>query len=227
METRQRTGLFWLIMTTKNLQALRQEYSKHALDESDVDANPIHQFESWLTEALESQVPEPNAMTLATVDAKSKPHARIMLLKGVDERGFIFYTNYGSDKGSDLESNPNAALCFLWLELERQVRVEGLIEKLPREESKEYFHSRPHASQLGALASNQSEVVENREYLEKKIESLEGEYAEGEVPMPDTWGGYVLKPTAVEFWQGRRSRLHDRVKYERAGDDWIIKRLSP
>ncbi|WP_142453213.1 pyridoxamine 5'-phosphate oxidase [Gracilimonas mengyeensis] len=214
-------------MTTKNLQALRQEYSKHALDESDVDANPIHQFESWLTEALESQVPEPNAMTLATVDAKSKPHARIMLLKGVDERGFIFYTNYGSDKGSDLESNPNAALCFLWLELERQVRVEGLIEKLPREESKEYFHSRPHASQLGALASNQSEVVENREYLEKKIESLEGEYAEGEVPMPDTWGGYVLKPTAVEFWQGRRSRLHDRVKYERAGDDWIIKRLSP
>lgn len=214
-------------MNKEQLQNLRQEYSKLALNESEVDANPLLQFQKWLKEALDAEVPEPNAMTLATVGADNKPHSRIMLLKGVDEEGFTFFTNYASKKGSELDQNPHASLCFLWLELERQVRVEGKVNKIPEQESLEYFKQRPYQSQLGALASAQSEVVENREFLENKIKSLENTYPIGKVPKPETWGGYKLIPETIEFWQGRPSRLHDRILFERENDTWNIKRLSP
>lgn len=214
-------------MKNEKLQKLREDYSKSSLDESEVDKNPFNQFELWMEEAVKSEVPEPNAMTLATVDADHKPHTRIVLLKGMEDDSFIFYTNYASDKGKELEQNPNASLCFMWLELERQVRIDGMVEKLPKEESEAYFKQRPYMSQLGALASNQSEEVPNRAFLEKKFEDLEKKYPEGKVPMPETWGGYRVRPEAIEFWQGRRSRLHDRIKYILEGDTWTIKRLSP
>lgn len=214
-------------MKNEKLQKLREDYSKHSLDESDVNKNPFKQFEQWMEEAVQAEVPEPNAMTLATVDANQKPHTRIVLLKGLEDGSFIFYTNYASDKGKELEQNPNASLCFLWLQLERQVRIDGTVEKISKEESQAYFKQRPYKSQLGALASNQSAEVPNREFLEKKFAELEEKYPEGEVPMPETWGGYRLKPEAIEFWQGRRSRLHDRIKYEQVGSKWEIKRLSP
>lgn len=214
-------------MTKEQLQNLRQEYSKNALNEQEVENNPLVQFRNWLNEALDSEVTEPNAMTLSTVDTDNKPHSRIMLLKGVDDDGFTFFTNYASNKGRELEANPYASLCFLWLELERQVRVDGVVQKISEEESEEYFQQRPYNSQLGALASNQSEVVESREYLEKKIKDLENTYPIGKVPKPETWGGYKLIPEVIEFWQGRRSRLHDRILFERVNGDWDIKRLSP
>ena len=214
-------------MKNEKLQKLREEYSKHSLDESEVDPSPFKQFERWMSEAIKSELPEPNAMTLATVDVEKKPHTRTVLLKGLEDESFVFYTNYGSNKGKELEQNPNASLCFLWLGLERQVSIDGTVEKLPREESEAYFKQRPYKSQLGAMASNQSAEVPSRKFLEKKFDDLEEKYGEGEVPMPDTWGGYRVKPEAIEFWQGRRSRLHDRVKYERVGDSWTIKRLSP
>ncbi|MBO6587244.1 MAG: pyridoxamine 5'-phosphate oxidase [Gracilimonas sp.] len=214
-------------MKNEKLQKLREDYSKHSLDESDVHKNPFKQFERWMEEAVEAEVPEPNAMTLATVDANQKPHTRIVLLKGLEDGSFIFYTNYGSDKGKELEQNPNASLCFLWLQLERQVRIDGTVEKIPKEESEAYFKQRPYKSQLGALASNQSAEVPNREFLEKKFADLEAKYPEGEVPMPESWGGYRVIPESVEFWQGRRSRLHDRIKYQLTGNKWEIKRLSP
>ncbi len=214
-------------MNKEQLQKLREDYSKHSLDESDVNSDPVEQFESWMKEAIDAEVPEPNAMTLSTVDANNKPHSRVVLLKGIEEGDFVFYTNWQSEKGSELEQNPNAALCFLWLELERQVRIEGVAEKLSQEESEEYFKKRPYKSQIGALASNQSSVVPNREFLEKRFEELEEKYTEGDVPKPESWGGYRVKPEVLEFWQGRRSRLHDRIKYEKVGNKWDIKRLSP
>jgi pyridoxamine 5'-phosphate oxidase len=214
-------------MNKEQLQKLREDYSKHSLDESDVNSDPVEQFESWMKEAIDAEVPEPNAMTLSTVDANNKPHSRVVLLKGIEEGDFVFYTNWQSEKGSELEQNPNAALCFLWLELERQVRIEGVAEKLSQEESEEYFKKRPYKSQIGALASNQSSVVPNREFLEKRFEELEEKYNEGDVPKPESWGGYRIKPEVLEFWQGRRSRLHDRIKYEKVGNKWDIKRLSP
>ncbi|HKK24014.1 MAG TPA: pyridoxamine 5'-phosphate oxidase [Gracilimonas sp.] len=214
-------------MNKEQLQKLREDYSKHSLDESDVNSDPVEQFESWMKEAIDAEVPEPNAMTLSTVDANNKPHSRVVLLKGIEEGDFVFYTNWQSEKGSELEQNPNAALCFLWLELERQVRIEGVAEKLSQEESEEYFKKRPYKSQIGALASNQSSVVPNREFLEKRFEELEEKYNEGDVPKPESWGGYRIRPEVLEFWQGRRSRLHDRIKYEKVGNKWDIKRLSP
>jgi len=214
-------------MNKEQLQKLREDYSKHSLDESDVNSDPIIQFESWMKEAMNAEVPEPNAMTLSTVDANNKPHSRVVLLKGIEEGDFVFYTNWQSEKGSEIEQNPNTALCFLWLELERQVRIEGIAEKLSQEESEEYFKKRPYKSQIGALASNQSSVVPNREFLEKRFEELEEKYTEGDVPKPESWGGYRVKPEVLEFWQGRRSRLHDRIKYEKVGNKWDIKRLSP
>ena len=214
-------------MKNEKLQKLREDYSKNSLDESDVDKNPFKQFELWMEEAVQAEVPEPNAMTLATVDELQKPHSRIVLLKGLEDDSFIFYTNYASDKGKELEQNPNASLCFMWFELERQVRIDGTVEKLPKEESEAYFKQRPYKSQLGALASNQSAEVPNRKFLEEKFSELESKYPEGKVPMPETWGGYRVIPEAIEFWQGRRSRLHDRIKYELTGNKWDIKRLSP
>ena len=213
-------------MTDINLQKIRKEYTQRSLDESEVDRSPFVQFKQWLTEAIESEVKEPNAMSLATVDASGKPHNRIVLLKGFDENGFTFFTNHASSKGNDIVSNPNIAVCFFWVELERQVRIEGTAEKLPRDESETYFKTRPHMSQIGALASNQSEVVSNRSYLDQKFKELAEKYPE-DVPMPETWGGYLVAPTYFEFWQGRRSRLHDRVAYNKNKSKWSINRISP
>ncbi|MBO6571165.1 MAG: pyridoxamine 5'-phosphate oxidase [Balneola sp.] len=214
-------------MDNKHIQKLREDYSLSTLDENDVHADSIEQFKIWLDESLKAMLPEPNAMTLSTVDSDQKPHSRIVLLKGIEKNGFIFYTNYKSDKGRDIESNPNVSLCFLWKELERQVRIEGVAKKISSEASEEYFVSRPVKSQIGALASEQSSVIENRAILEEKFEALTKLYSTGHVPMPDHWGGYVVEPTSIEFWQGRRSRLHDRIKYEKEKKNWIIKRLAP
>lgn len=214
-------------MKTEEIQKLREDYQKGSLDESDVDRNPYEQFKKWLDEAVTSEVPEPNSMSLATVDASGKPHVRIVLLKGIDERGFIFYSNYDSDKGSQMDVNPHISLCFLWKELERQVRISGKVTRLDREESEEYFKSRPRMSQLGALASNQSEEIESRAVLEERFSSFEAKYEGKEIPMPEQWGGYMVEPTEIEFWQGRRSRLHDRIVFSQDNSNWKIKRLSP
>jgi|AntRauTorckE6833_2_1112554.scaffolds.fasta_scaffold16246_2 pyridoxamine 5'-phosphate oxidase len=214
-------------MKKEQLYKLREDYSKHTLDESEVDKDPVQQFETWMKEAIKSELPEPNAMTLSTVDVTNKPHARVVLLKGIEDGSFVFYTNYGSSKGSEMEGNTHVALCFLWLELERQVRIEGTVKKLSPQQSEAYFRQRPYESQLGALASNQSAEVPTREFLEKEFRELEEKYGEGEVPMPQNWGGYKVKPEVIEFWQGRRSRLHDRIKYELVGNKWLTKRLAP
>lgn len=215
-------------MNTEDLQQLRQDYSRHSLSKSDVCPDPLDQFRKWMEEALKARVPEPNAMTLATVDAANKPHSRVVLLKGIDDTGFVFYTNHSSAKGKEIEQNPNVSLCFFWIELERQVRIDGTAHKLPREKSEAYFKKRPYKSQIGALASNQSEIVPDRKYLEDKFEELQHKYREGEVPMPDNWGGYCVIPEAIEFWQGRRNRLHDRIKFDKENNgNWSIKRLSP
>tara|TARA_R110000868_G_scaffold1211_2_gene9331 strand:+ start:52278 stop:52922 length:645 start_codon:yes stop_codon:yes gene_type:complete len=214
-------------MKNIDLQQIRQEYSQHTLDESEVDKNPYQQFGKWFEEAVNSEVKEPNAMSLSTVDTLFKPHTRIVLLKDFDENGFTFFTNQASDKGSEISSNPNVSACFFWVELERQIRIEGVAEKISREESVSYFNTRPHMSQIGALASNQSEVVENREFLDQKFKKLAEKYPEGKVPMPESWGGYKIIPSYFEFWQGRRSRLHDRITYKQEKESWLIQRLSP
>jgi pyridoxamine 5'-phosphate oxidase len=195
--------------------------------QQDVDQNPIMQFKKWFTDALEAQLYEPNVMTLATSDPYGKPSARIVLLKGFDEHGFNFYTNYDSKKGRELQENPQAALVFFWAELERQVRIEGMVSKLDPEVSEDYFHSRPKGSQIGAMASPQSEVIASRETLEQKVVELQQQYADTEVPRPEHWGGYLLEPQQIEFWQGRPSRLHDRICYTLVDGVWIINRLAP
>ena len=214
-------------MSEIDIQQIRKEYSQSELDESDVDKNPFKQFDIWFNEAVSSKVGEPNAMTLSTVDSENKPHNRIVLSKGFDNSSFTFFTNQASTKGDEISSNPNVSICFFWIELERQVRIEGIAEKLPKEESEAYFKTRPHMSQIGAVASNQSEIVPNRDYLDTKFKQIEAKYSEGEVPMPPTWGGYKIIPSYFEFWQGRRSRLHDRIAYKKEVSDWSINRLSP
>ncbi|MGN6725384.1 MAG: pyridoxamine 5'-phosphate oxidase [Tepidisphaeraceae bacterium] len=209
---------------------MRVDYRKGTLDHSAVDADAIRQFERWLKEAEDARVPEPNAMTVATATASGIPSARILLLKGVDARGFVFFTNYESRKGRELSENPRAALVFFWEPLERQVRVEGTVERVSREESRRYFDVRPRASRIGAWASRQSTVVPSRESLEQREIELDQQFREqfGEsVPLPDFWGGYRVLPSVIEFWQGRPSRLHDRLRYTRQGDRWAIERLSP
>ncbi|SAK72667.1 pyridoxamine 5'-phosphate oxidase [Caballeronia calidae] len=213
-------------MTT--LADLRRNYSRGALDTADVDPNPVRQFEAWFAQALDAKLPEPNTMTLATVDAQGRPSARIVLIKGVDERGFVFFTNYESRKGRELAANPAASLLFYWIELERQVRIEGRVEKTSDEESDAYYASRPLGSRIGAWASDQSQPLESREALEAREREMIAKFGDAP-PRPPHWGGYRLVPDTVEFWQGRPSRLHDRIVYTRdsAGDPWRIARLAP
>jgi pyridoxamine 5'-phosphate oxidase len=211
-----------------SLADLRETYTRGGLSEKDVDRDPIVQFERWFGEAHAAGLKEPNAMTLATASLDGQPSARIVLLKGLDESGFAFYTNYESQKGRELAGNPRAALVFFWAELERQVRIEGTVSKIARDESEAYFHSRPRGSQLGALASRQSRAIEGRTVLEEQLAAAEQQWAGATVPMPEDWGGFRLRPEAMEFWQGRADRLHDRLRYRKEGDGaWRVERLSP
>jgi pyridoxamine 5'-phosphate oxidase len=209
------------------INTLRHDFSREKLDEKDINHNPINQFQTWFKEAVDAKVNEPNAMTLCTATKEGKPSARIVLLRNYDENGFVFYTNYESRKGVEILNNPHAALLFFWPELERQVRIEGILKKQTAEESDLYFKSRPRTSKLGAWTSAQSKVIESRNVLDKEYEKLSLKYPDENIPRPQHWGGFVLKPEVFEFWQGRDSRLHDRILFTRKGTDWNIERLAP
>ncbi len=210
------------------LADLRKDYSLAGLLEKDLARDPFRQFDKWFQEAEAAKIPEPNAMVCSLASSDGRPSSRIVLLKAVDGRGFVFYTNYDSRKGRELAANPRASLLFPWIAMERQVIVEGTVTRLTREESGAYFHSRPLASQLGAWASPQSTILPNRAALDDAYKTIEKKYAGEEVPLPPHWGGYRVSPESVEFWQGRRSRLHDRLRYRREkSGDWIVERLAP
>ncbi len=207
---------------------IRKEYQLKTFNESAANADAIVQFGQWWQEAISSAIDEVNALTLATVSNEGKPSARIVLLKGYDEKGFIFFTNYESHKGKELAANPNACMVFFWKELERQIRIEGVVEKISAQESDAYFFSRPIGSQIGAWASPQSQVIEHREIIEENVKKLVHQFGEAPIQRPAHWGGYRLKAQLIEFWQGRESRLHDRLQYQlSANGDWTIERLAP
>ena len=206
---------------------LRKSYNLAGLRRTDLEANPIRQFQKWLQQAIEAQLLEPTAMTLATTDKNGRPSSRIVLLKGLDEGGFVFYTSYESRKARELEENSNAAIVFYWAELERQARVTGAASRIPRAESEAYYKTRPRGHQLGAWVSAQSEVIARRAVLEDRLKQFEQKYPNA-VPLPPFWGGYVLAPVEIEFWQGRPNRLHDRFRYTKQADgNWLIERLAP
>jgi pyridoxamine 5'-phosphate oxidase len=213
---------------SNSIADIRRDYARAALNEAELHPDPLEQFRRWFAEALEAAVQEPNAMTLATATPDGRPSARVVLLKGVDDRGLLFYTSYDSRKGRELEANPHAALVFFWPELERQVRVTGIVRKLPPDESYAYFRTRPVGSRLAAWASRQSEPIPNRAALEARLAEVRERFPGEEIPLPPHWGGYVVEPESIEFWQGRPSRLHDRLRYDRRPDGgWTITRLSP
>ena len=206
---------------------MREEYTRYGLDESDLASDPTEQFRRWFDVALAAGLHEPNAMILATATSEGAPSARVVLLKGHDERGFVFYTNHEGRKAVELSENPRCALLFYWGGLERQVRIEGVAARISEAESDAYFASRPRGSQLGAWASTQSREAEGREALEQRLQTLEQQYEDREVPRPPFWGGYRVEPDAFEFWQGRENRLHDRLVYRRSGEGWRVSRLQP
>lgn len=212
-----------------NIADLRRNYTRGGLSEEEAHPNPVEQFRIWFNQAVEADLCEPNAMTLATVDSSMLPNIRVVLLKAFDERGFVFYTNYESQKGKELECNPQAALHFAWLPLERQVKLRGRVEKVSRQESLSYFLSRPWGNRLGAWVSQQSKVITSRKLLEMKWEEMKAKFGQGEIPLPSFWGGYRVVPSSFEFWQGRENRLHDRIAYHRDNEnsEWVRSRLSP
>ncbi|WP_428660937.1 pyridoxamine 5'-phosphate oxidase [Runella sp.] len=214
-------------MASTKLANLRKDYTLNGLSKQDVLENPFKQFEKWFEEAQSAEVIEPNGMVVSTLGEDGYPHGRVVLLKEVDSAGFLFYTNYNSHKGADLNIHPVASLTFWWAELERQVRIIGTVEKVTEAESDAYFSIRPRGSQLGAWVSEQSQIIENRAFLSEKLAQIEQKFAEKPVPRPPHWGGYRVIPKEIEFWQGRPSRLHDRIRYRMENDNWKIERLSP
>lgn len=214
-------------MSETSLQDLRQDYTPEPLSEENLELNPLVQFRAWFDTARTQGIPEPNAMTLGTADCSGRVSCRTVLLKAYDERGFVFFTNYGSRKARQIAENPRASLLFPWVALARQVEIEGLVEKISTTESLAYFLSRPYLSQLGAWVSDQSQVISSRQILTAKFEELKRSFMEGNVPKPEGWGGYRVIPETIEFWQGGASRLHDRFLYTRSDDDWKIERLAP
>jgi pyridoxamine 5'-phosphate oxidase len=211
-----------------DIAGLRHEYIGEGLRRADLDPNPIKQFDAWFAAAIKAGIRDANAMALATATADGKPSVRVVLLKTFDEAGFVFFTNYLSSKGRSLDENPCAALVLYWMEVERQIRIEGTIEKVSREESEAYFRTRPFGAQIGAWASQQSEVIDARRVLDARLAEMTQRFAGGDIPLPPHWGGYRLKPQTIEFWQGRTNRLHDRLRYTRqSNDSWLIDRLAP
>ncbi|NCA85538.1 MAG: pyridoxamine 5'-phosphate oxidase [Clostridia bacterium] len=214
-------------MTPKKYHDLRSEYLHQQLDEKSVRENPFEQFAVWMDQAVQAEILHPTAMLLSTVGSDGQPSCRVVLLKEVNEKGFVFFTHYHSHKGRQLTENPKVALTFFWNETERQIRIEGKVEKVDKQTSDEYFASRPYESRLSAAASSQSSVISSRQELEQQREAIRARHPDGAIPRPDDWGGYVVVPETIEFWQGRENRLHDRIVYQRAVDSWDIRRLAP